>query len=58
MKIIPLGHASLRLEIDDQILLIDPWLAGNPAFPDNRSAEAIAGTTAIFLTHGPFDHPA
>ena len=58
MKIIPLGHASLRMEIEDQILLIDPWLQGNPAFPDDRRAEAIAGTTALFLTHGHFDHAA
>ncbi|WP_224825807.1 metal-dependent hydrolase [Cognatishimia sp. MH4019] len=58
MKIIPLGHASLRIKIEDQILLIDPWLEGNPAFPDDRRADALDGVTAIFLTHGHFDHAA
>ena len=30
MNIIWLGHASMRIEIEDQVLLIDPWLTGNP----------------------------
>ena len=30
MDIIWLGHGSFRIEIEDQILLIDPWLTGNP----------------------------
>ena len=33
MKIIWLGHASFRIEIADQVLLIDPWVDGNPVFP-------------------------
>lgn len=51
-----LGHASVRLEIGDQVLLIDPWLTGNPAFPDAARADALAGVTAILLTHGHGDH--
>ncbi|MEL7177930.1 MAG: metal-dependent hydrolase, partial [Pseudomonadota bacterium] len=31
---------------------------GNPAFPDDRRADALDGVTAIFLTHGHFDHAA
>lgn len=58
MKIIWLGHASFRIEIEDQVLLVDPWLQGNPSFPAEREAEAIAGTTAIFLTHAHGDHAA
>ena len=43
MKIIWLGHSSFRIEIGDQVLLVDPWLTGNPMFPKDRRAEAIAG---------------
>lgn len=56
MKITWLGHSGFRIEISDQTLLIDPWLAGNPAFPEGREKEATEGATAIFLTHGHGDH--
>ena len=56
MKIIWLGHAGFRIEIEDQILLIDPWLTGNPMFPEGREAEATDGATHILVTHGHFDH--
>ena len=51
-----LGHAGLRLEIGDQVLLIDPWESGNPMFPADRRDAVLAGVTAIFVTHGHFDH--
>jgi L-ascorbate metabolism protein UlaG (beta-lactamase superfamily) len=56
MKLTWLGHASFRMEIGGQVLLIDPWLEGNPKFPDARRGEAIAGATHILLTHGHGDH--
>ncbi|WP_068113878.1 metal-dependent hydrolase [Tropicimonas marinistellae] len=56
MKITWLGHSGFRIEIADQILLVDPWFTGNPVFPEDRRAEAIAGTTHILLTHGHGDH--
>ena len=56
MKIIWLGHSGFRIEIGDQVLLVDPWLSGNPMFPAARRAEAIAGATHILISHGHGDH--
>jgi L-ascorbate metabolism protein UlaG (beta-lactamase superfamily) len=38
------------------VLLVDPWLAGNPMFPEGREAEATRGATHVLLTHGHGDH--
>jgi L-ascorbate metabolism protein UlaG (beta-lactamase superfamily) len=57
MKIIWHGHSSFRIEIEDQILLLDPWL-GNPLFPNARRSEAVQGATHILVTHGHGDHAA
>jgi len=56
MKIIWLGHSSFRIEIADQILLIDPWFNANPMFPAKRKGEAVAGVTHILVSHGHGDH--
>jgi L-ascorbate metabolism protein UlaG (beta-lactamase superfamily) len=56
MKLTWLGHSGFRLEIEDAVLLIDPWLTGNPSFPEGRRDEAIAGATHVLLTHGHGDH--
>ena len=56
MNIIWLGHGSFRIEIGDQILLIDPWLTGNPMMEGQDHDAAIAGATHILVTHGHFDH--
>lgn len=56
MKIIWLGHSGFRIEIADQVLLVDPWLRGNPSFDEARFDEAIAGTTQILISHGHGDH--
>ncbi|NKX44384.1 metal-dependent hydrolase [Roseicyclus persicicus] len=56
MKYTWLGHAGVRLEIADQVLLIDPWEPGNPMFPADRRAAVFEGVTAIFITHGHDDH--
>lgn len=58
MQIIWLGHSGFRIEIEDQVLLVDPWLTGNPMFPEDRRAEAIGGVTNILVTHGHGDHAA
>ena len=56
MKIIWLGHGSFRIEIDDQVRLIDPWLTGNPMLAEDQHEAALAGATQILVTHGHFDH--
>ncbi|QDL90662.1 metal-dependent hydrolase [Paroceanicella profunda] len=58
MNITWLGHAGFRIEIGTQVLLVDPWLTGNPVFPEARRAEAVAGATAILVSHGHGDHSA
>ncbi|MDP3860881.1 MAG: metal-dependent hydrolase [Phaeovulum sp.] len=56
MKITWLGHSGFRIEIEQAVLLIDPWLSGNPMFPAARRAEALAGATHVLVTHGHGDH--
>ena len=58
MNIIWLGHGSFRIEIGDQVLLIDPWLTGNPMLPEDSHEAAITGATHLVLTHAHFDHVA
>lgn len=55
MKITWLGHSAFRLDFADKVVLIDPFLSGNPSFRTGRDV-AVAGTTHILLTHGHGDH--
>jgi len=56
MQITWLGHSGFRIAIEQAVLLIDPWLSGNPMFPADQRAAALAGATHILLTHGHGDH--
>jgi L-ascorbate metabolism protein UlaG (beta-lactamase superfamily) len=56
MNITWLGHSGFRIEIGDQILLVDPWLKGNPSFPEARGGEAVKGATHVLVSHGHGDH--
>lgn len=58
MKITWLGHASFRIETGEAVLLIDPFLSGNPKLraAGVDIAQAVAGITHIALTHGHSDH--
>jgi L-ascorbate metabolism protein UlaG (beta-lactamase superfamily) len=55
MKITWFGHSAFRVEIADAVVLIDPFLTGNPAF-EGSVEEASAGCTHVVLTHGHDDH--
>ena len=56
MKIIWLGHSSFRIEIEDQVLVIDPWFGANPSFQGHERATAINGATHVLVSHAHNDH--
>lgn len=56
MNIVWLGHGSFRIEVAGQVLLIDPWLTGNPSLSEQHRDEAVQDATHILLTHAHFDH--
>ncbi len=55
MKIEWLGHSSFAIEEVGKNLLIDPFLAGNPACPEEK-LEIDKNIDAIIITHGHGDH--
>lgn len=56
MNITWLGHSGFLIEIGGKVLLIDPWLTGNPMFPEDRRDEAIKGATHVLVSHAHGDH--
>ena len=55
MKMTWLGHSAFRIETGGKVLLIDPFLTGNPKFQGSVE-NATEGCTHIILTHGHDDH--
>jgi len=54
MEIIWLGHGSFEFRLPSgQVLLMDPWIEGNPAYPKGH---AIRRVDTICISHGHFDH--
>lgn len=52
-----LGHGTFLLESPSgKRIVIDPWIEGNPKFPDGWQSRLMEGVDAIALTHGHFDH--
>jgi L-ascorbate metabolism protein UlaG (beta-lactamase superfamily) len=58
MKITWYGHSCFRLETGNSVILIDPFLKGNPTFEKSGLAwdDVIGGVTHVALTHGHSDH--
>ena len=53
-KITWFGHAAFKVEIGGRIVLIDPWLDGNPASP--MKASEITQADIVYVTHDHSDH--
>ena len=52
-----LGHGTWLWETSEgKRLLIDTWLAGNPACPEDMKDPASLNLDGILITHGHFDH--
>jgi len=50
-----LGHSTFLVKsAEGKLLLIDPWVAGNPMCPDDQ--KQIAALDLMLCTHGHFDH--
>ncbi len=58
MKITWFGHSCFRIETGNSVLLIDPFLKGNPTFEKSgvNWDDAVKGVTHVALTHGHDDH--
>lgn len=58
MKITWLGHSAFRIETGSAVVLIDPFLKGNPTFEGSGVGwdEAVVGVTHVVVTHGHGDH--
>lgn len=55
VKVTWLGHSAFRIETDQHIFLIDPWIKGNPASPFASDAE-IKKADFVLVTHDHGDH--
>ena len=55
MKVTWFGHSTFRVETGSAVIMIDPFLTGNPSFGGD-AAEASEGANHVILTHGHDDH--
>jgi len=54
MKITWLGHGTFLFRLSSgQVVLMDPWIDGNPAYPKAYKMERV---DTICITHGHYDH--
>ena len=55
LKITWLGHATFLIETPSgSRVLVDPWVMGNPACPDDN--KDVGDLDAMLITHAHFDH--
>jgi len=54
MKVTWFGHSAFRIEYDQAVVMIDPFIA-NPTF-DGDPVEAARGAPHVVVTHGHNDH--
>lgn len=55
MKLTWYGHSAFRIEAGESVILIDPFLTGNPSW-NGGWQEVAQGVTHVCLTHGHDDH--
>ena len=49
-----LGHGTYQFRLTTgEVILVDPWIEGNPAFPKNFDLNRV---DVMLITHGHFDH--
>ena len=49
-----LGHGTVQLRLETgEVLLLDPWTTGNPAYPKTHEFDRI---DTMLISHGHFDH--
>jgi len=53
-KVTWFGHAAFKIEIANRIVLVDPWLSGNPTSP--VKASEITQADIVYVTHDHGDH--
>src|SRR6185436_7427797 len=54
-KFTHLGHSTVRCDLPGgEVLLIDPWVAGNPATPESQ--KKFERLDAMLITHAHGDH--
>ena len=49
-----LGHATFKITYEDRVIVIDPWVAQNPATPSE--CKTFTAIDLMLITHGHFDH--
>jgi L-ascorbate metabolism protein UlaG (beta-lactamase superfamily) len=54
VKITWLGHSAFKIEIAEKIVLVDPWLSGNPTAA--VKASEITKADIVYVTHDHHDH--